>query len=101
MLGYADLLVETPLQNEQRVLAEKIAQQVRRTKGLVSSLLSFAQQVPTEKVLLDMNALAQTAVKLSQPQLRARNIQVHTDLSDLPQIVETPISFAGMPAHHQ
>src|SRR2546423_2323532 len=88
MLGYADLLVETPLQNEQRVLAEKIAQQVRRTKGLVSSLLSFAQQVPTEKVLLDMNALAQTAVKLSQPQLRARSIQVRTDLaSDLPQIL--------------
>ena len=88
MLGYADLLVETPLQNEQRVLAEKIAQQVRRTKGLVSSLLSFAQQVPTEKVLLDMNALAQTAVKLSQPQLRARNIQVHTELApDLPQIL--------------
>jgi signal transduction histidine kinase len=87
MLGYADLLVETPLQNEQRVLAEKIAQQVRR-QGLVSSLLSFAQQVPTEKVLLDMNALAQTAVKLSQPQLRARNIQVHTELApDLPQIL--------------
>ncbi|OLB84316.1 MAG: hypothetical protein DMG86_19355 [Acidobacteria bacterium] len=88
MLGYADLLVETPLQNEQRVLAEKIAQQVRRTKGLVSSLLSFAQQVPAEKVLLDMNALAQTAVKLSQPQLRARNVQVHTELAlDLPQIL--------------
>jgi signal transduction histidine kinase len=88
MLGYADLLAETPLKDEQRVLADKIAQQVRRTKGLVSSLLSFAQQVPAEKILLDMNALAQTAVKLSQPQLRARGIQVHTDLaSDLPQIL--------------
>src|SRR2546425_3738034 len=88
MLGYADLLAETPLKDEQRVLAEKIAHQVRRTKGLVSSLLSFAQQVPAEKILLDMNALAQTAVKLSQPQLRARGIQVHTDLaSDLPQIL--------------
>jgi two-component system NtrC family sensor kinase len=70
------------------VLADKIAQQVRRTKGLVSSLLSFAQQVPAEMILLDMNALAQTAVKLSQPQLRARGIKVHTDLaSDLPQIL--------------
>jgi signal transduction histidine kinase len=88
MLGYADLLAETPLKDEQRVLADKIAQQVRRTKGLVSSLLSFAQQVPAEKILLDMNALAQTAVKLSQPQLRARGIKVHTDLaSDLPQIL--------------
>src|SRR5437588_12554336 len=59
MLGYADLLAETPLKDEQRVLADKIAQQVRRTKGLVSSLLSFAQQVPAEKILLDMNATAQ------------------------------------------
>src|SRR5207237_408716 len=56
--------------------------------GLVSSLLSLPQQVPTEKVLLDMNALAQTAVKLSQPQLRARNVEVHTELAlDVPQIL--------------
>jgi len=52
MLGYADLLAETPLQDEQRVLADKMPHQVRRTKKvLVSSLLSFAQQVPAEKIL--------------------------------------------------
>ena len=88
MLGYSDLLSATPLTGEQRLLAEKIGHQVRRTKSLVSSLLSFAKQVPAEKILLDINALAQTAVKLCQPQLRARNIQVHTDLAgDLPQIL--------------
>jgi signal transduction histidine kinase len=88
MLGYSDLLSATPLTDEQRLLAEKIGQQVRRTKSLVSSLLSFAKQVPTEKILLDINALAQTAVKLCQPQLRARNIQVHTDLAgDLPPVL--------------
>jgi signal transduction histidine kinase len=88
MLGYADLLVATPLDGDQRALAEKIGHQVRRTKSLVSSLLSFAKQVPAEKVLLDVNALAQTAVKLSQPQLRARNIQVHSDLKEhLPLIL--------------
>jgi len=88
MLGYSDLLVATPLTGEQRLLAEKIGHQVRRTKSLVSSLLSFAKQVPSEKILLDINALAQTAVKLCQPQLRTRNIQVRTELaSDLPQIL--------------
>jgi signal transduction histidine kinase len=88
MLGYSDLLSATALSGEQRVLAEKIGHQVRRTKSLVSSLLSFAKQVPIEKILLDVNALAQTALKLCQPQLRARNIQVHTRLAtDLPQIL--------------
>ena len=88
MLGYSDLLVATPLTGEQRLLAEKIGHQVRRTKSLVSSLLSFAKQVPSEKILLDINALSQTAVKLCQPQLRTRNIQVRTELaSDLPQIL--------------
>ncbi len=88
MLGYSDLLSATPLTGEQRLLTEKLGHQVRRTKSLVSSLLSFAKQVPIEKILLDVNALAQTGVKLCQPQLRARNIQVHTDLAtDLPQIL--------------
>lgn len=86
MLGYSDLLGGTSLSGEQRALAEKIGQQVRRTKALVSSLLSFAKQVPAEKVLVDVNALAQTAVKLSQAQMRARNIEAQTDLGeDLPQ----------------
>jgi signal transduction histidine kinase len=88
MLGYSDLLSATPLTGEQRLLTEKLGHQVRRTKSLISSLLSFAKQVPIEKILLDVNALAQTAVKLCQPQLRARNIQVHTGLAtDLPQIL--------------
>lgn len=88
MLGYSDLLAATPLDGEQRALADKIGHHVRRTKSLVSSLLSFAKQVPAEKTLLDVNALAQTAVKLSQPQLRARSIQVHTDFTDdLPHVL--------------
>jgi signal transduction histidine kinase len=88
MLGYSDLLDATPLSGEQRALGSKIAQQVRRTKTLVSSLLSFARQVPAEKTLVDVNALAQTAVKLSQPQLRAQNIEVQTNVAaNLPQIL--------------
>lgn len=88
MLGYSDLLAEMPLDGEPRALAEKIGSQVRRTKALVSSLLNFARQVPTEKMLLDVNALVHTAVKLCQPQFLARNIQVNTELADeLPPIL--------------
>jgi two-component system NtrC family sensor kinase len=88
MLGYSDLLANMPLDGEPRELAEKIGSQVRRTKALVSSLLRFAKQAPAEKILLDVNALAHTAVKLCQPQLLARNIHVHPELSDeLPPIL--------------
>jgi signal transduction histidine kinase len=88
MLGYSDLLIATPLSGEQRVLAERIGQQVRRTKALLSSLLSFAKQVPTEKAPVDLNALARTAVNLSQPQLQVRGIETKLDLAPgLPQVL--------------
>jgi two-component system NtrC family sensor kinase len=81
MMGYSDLLAATPLDNEQRSLAQKIEHQIRRTRTLVSSMLSFAKQVPAEKSRLDINALVQTAVRLHPPQLRSARIQVHTDLA--------------------
>jgi len=88
MVGYSDLLGATDLSTEQRALMHKIEQQVRRTRTLVSSLLSFAKQVPAEKTLVDINALAQTAVKLCLPQARGPNVQVHTDFaSDLPRVL--------------
>ncbi len=88
MLGYTDLLASSKLESEQRQLADKIAQQVRRTTALVSSLLSFAKQVPGQKTPLDLSVLTQTAIKLCQPQLRARNIDLHSELApDLPLVL--------------
>ena len=88
MLGYSELLSATPLNGEQRSLAQKIEHHIRRTRTLVSSLLSFAKQVPAEKTSLDINAMVQTAVKLYPPQLRTASVQVHTDLArDLPRVL--------------
>jgi signal transduction histidine kinase len=88
MMGYADLLSATELGSEQRLLMQKIELQVRRTRTLVSSLLSFAKQVPAEKTLVDINALVQTAVKLCLPQSRAPNVQVRMNFaSELPQVL--------------
>lgn len=87
MMGYSDLLAASPLVGEQKMIADKIAQQVRRTKALVSSLLSFAKRVPAEKVRLDINVLAQTALKLSEPELGTRKIEVKVEAApDLPKI---------------
>lgn len=88
MMGYSELLSGTALNGEQRSLAQKIEHQIRRTRTLVSSLLSFAKQVPADKTWLDINAMVQTAVKLYPPQLRTANVQVHTDLArDLPRVM--------------
>lgn len=88
IVGYSELLAATPLSAEQRNLTQKIDHQVRRTRTLVSSLLSFARQVPGEKTLLDINPLLQTAVKLCPAQLCNTHIQVRTNLGpDLPKVL--------------
>ena len=76
MLGYSELLASTQLSPEQRSLSEKISQQAKRVRALVASLLSFAKQAPTAKTTQDLNVIANTALKLCQPQLHAAQVQV-------------------------
>ena len=91
MLGYSELLAESGLTEEQRTLAAKIGQQVRRTRVLIASLLNFARQVPGEKIPVDLNTVVQTAVKLHQPQFSSHHVELHVNLSpDLPQISGDP-----------
>jgi signal transduction histidine kinase len=87
MLGYSDLLLNTPLTAEQQPLAAKIGQHVRRTRSLVASLISFARQAPAPKTPIDLNALLRTAIKLSEPQSTAFEIEVRTQLGSLPKIL--------------
>jgi signal transduction histidine kinase len=79
MLGYSDLLLCTPLTPEQSELAGRIGQHARRTRSLVASLLSFAKQGPAAMAPVDLNTLLRTAVKLSQPQWQALQIEVRTE----------------------
>lgn len=88
MLGYSDLLLNTQLTDEQQPFAEKIGQSVRRTKSLVASLISFARQTPAAKNPLDLNTLSRTAVKLTQPQWQALQVEVHTQMENgLPKVM--------------
>jgi signal transduction histidine kinase len=88
MLGYSDLLLSTALTPEQRPLAAKIGQYVRRTKSLVASLISFARQAPAPKGPVDLNTLARTAVKLTQSQWESLEIEVRTQFDPiLPKVL--------------
>jgi len=87
MLGYSDLLLSTPLTPEQQPLAAKIGQYVRRTKSLVASLISFARQTPAPRTLIDLNTMARTAIKLTQPQWEPLKIEVCTQFdTELPKV---------------
>jgi signal transduction histidine kinase len=88
MMGYSDLLLNTPLNPNQQDLAVRIGQQIRRTKSLVGSLLSFAKQGAAAMAPVDLNTLLRTALKLSQPQWKTLNIDVRTVLpADLPRVL--------------
>jgi signal transduction histidine kinase len=88
ILGYSDLLVDDPsLGERQRVVAEKIRTLSRRIKTLVTSLLSFARRVPSEKLALDLNQVIASALHLSNLDLRGKHIQVQNEADpELPHI---------------
>jgi two-component system NtrC family sensor kinase len=88
MLGYSDMLLSTPLTLEQRPLAARVGLYVRRTKSLVASLISFARQSPAPKSPIDLNTLARTAIKLTQPQWEALDLEVRTQFDPaLPKVL--------------
>jgi signal transduction histidine kinase len=80
ILGYSDLLIEEhPAQTRAHALGEKIRDQARRTRDLVTNLLSFARQVPVEKQLLDLNTVLTGAVQLRNLDLREKNIRIELE----------------------
>ena len=92
ILGYADVLTVENLRNTRpHALGEKIREQARRTKDLVTNLLSFARQVPAEKQLLDLNTVLTGAVQLRNLDLREKNIRIELESrSVLPAIRGDP-----------
>ena len=88
ILGYSDLLVDDPAMGErQRQVAEKIRTLARRIKSLVTSLLSFARRVPSEKTNLDINQVITNALHLSNLDLRGKKVVIETvPGADLPAV---------------
>lgn len=88
MLGYSDLLSASPLPPPEERQATRISEQVRRTKTLVASLLTFARQAPANLSPIDLNSAVQTALRLLQPQLETQRITTRMELGvSLPPIL--------------
>ena len=78
------------LSREQLANAQKIGQQARRTRELVSDLLSFAQQTPGEKSPLELKPLLQRAIQMEGFKLENRRISLSVESNDkvpLPRVL--------------
>lgn len=88
MLGYSDILSSSSLPPHEQRMAARISEQVRRTKTLVASLLTFAHESPARMATLETNSLLQTAMRLIKPQLEVQSITADLLLApSLPLIV--------------
>jgi two-component system NtrC family sensor kinase len=84
-----ELWANERLTDEQNVLLRKIVNQARRTRDLIASLLSFAQQAPGEKTPVDLSIVLQRAMQMLESR-RAGNNQIQLRLSiepDFPRVL--------------
>jgi len=91
MLGYSELLTSSGLNEEQRALAQKITQQVRHTRVLISNLLNFARPTPATKTRVDVNSIAHTAISLCQTQFGPSRVDLRLKLAEqIPNVLADP-----------
>ena len=88
MLGYSDLLSASEMPALEKDVADRIAAQVRRTRTLVASLLTFVRQAPAKLTAVDVNSILQTAIRLLAPQIEMQPKDFNTDLGEtLPPVL--------------
>ena len=64
------------LSDEQNTLVRKIVHQTQRTRDLVVDLLSFAQQTPGEKALVDLNMLLHRTNQMIEPRYSGGKVRI-------------------------
>jgi signal transduction histidine kinase len=75
------------LTGEQDTLVRKIVNQSQRTRELISSLLSFAQQSSGEKAMVDLRMLLQRSVQMRELQRPDGKIRIATSIEpNLPRV---------------
>jgi signal transduction histidine kinase len=88
IMGYSEKLWSNHrLTSDQDTLVRKIVHHSQRTRELISSLLSFAQQSSGEKTMVDLITLLQRSVQMRELQRHDQKIRIETSLQpDLPRV---------------
>jgi signal transduction histidine kinase len=77
VMTYSEQLwAQEHLSEDQHSLLRKIVAQARRTSDLVANLLSFAQQTPGEKILVDLSVLLHRAVQMIESRHAGGKIRI-------------------------
>jgi len=83
-----ELWAQPGLTEEQNGLLRKIVNQARRTRDLVSNLLSFAQQAPGEKAIVDLSVLLNRATQMLETRRSNGKIQTRVSIErDAPRVL--------------
>jgi C4-dicarboxylate-specific signal transduction histidine kinase len=76
VMTYSDeLWAKAKLTDEQDAILRKIVNQARRTRDLITNLLSFAQQAPGEKTAVDLSVLLSRAMQMLESRRPGSKIQ--------------------------
>jgi len=82
VMSYSEQLwSKEKLSDEQKVLLRKIVNQARRTRDLVANLLSFAQQAPGEKIVVDLALLLTRAAQLMEPRRQSGKVKLQMSIA--------------------
>jgi PAS domain S-box len=89
ILGFADLLLETPgLPAEAHRDLNVIIQEAQRTKLIVQNLLSFARQVPQQRKPIQLNTIVERTLQLRAYDLSNHGVEVVQRLNaSLPEVI--------------
>jgi len=91
ILSSSERLASSNLSREQLSHAQKIGQQARRTRELVSDLLSFAKMTRGEKNPLELKPLLQRAIQMEGFKLDNKRISLSVESKDpLPRVLGNP-----------
>jgi signal transduction histidine kinase len=83
VMSYSEQLWSQPdLTDEQNALLRKIVHQAQRTRDLVANLLSFAQQTPGERILVDLGVLLNRATQMLESRYSGAKIRVLVSVDD-------------------
>jgi signal transduction histidine kinase len=89
VMNYSEQLwSQEKLTPEQSTLVRKIVNQAQRTRDLVANLLSFAQQAPGEKNLVDVSVLLNRATQMLESRRTPSSIQVKLSIEkEFPKVL--------------
>jgi two-component system NtrC family sensor kinase len=89
ILGFADLLIESPdLPETARKDLRVILQEAQRTKQIVQNLLSFARQMPPQRSAVQLNSILRRTMQLRSYDFHSHGVEVieHLD-EELPEVM--------------